>query len=219
MRAAYAMFGGELRVSHEAKDDTLLVIGVHREELAFGERVAAVLAERADLSGLELLRIPDGISGRHPRSDQLYRYELQHRAIYRQIHEVAGRHRLLIDLHQGADDAGPCADIICASSRLLECMNAQRARVSRQNSVSYWDQVRTVQLTAHGQAAAPGAISARTVIPRDVWNSRNLLFVGLEVYLSAADVGRPEDWRFAARIITSIIECAQCIDPGSVRSG
>jgi hypothetical protein len=45
---------------------------MHREELAFGERVAATLARGNQPRGLDVLRIPEGISGRQPRADQRY---------------------------------------------------------------------------------------------------------------------------------------------------
>ena len=49
--------------------NAVLVIGAHREELGFGERVAEGLPR--DL--IEVYRIPEGISGRHPREDESFR--------------------------------------------------------------------------------------------------------------------------------------------------
>ncbi len=48
--------------------EAVLVIGVHREELAFGDKVADDL----DPSLADLLCIPEGLSGQRPRQDQLF---------------------------------------------------------------------------------------------------------------------------------------------------
>jgi hypothetical protein len=180
---------------------TLLVIGVHHEELAFGERVAATLAAGYQARALDVLRIPEGISGRHPRADERYRFELQHRAIYRQIRELLGGHRLLIDLHRGEDDGGACADVICSDDRLLDCMRAGSAGPGPAR-------VRTVRLMRAGERLERGDNAARTIIPAEVWSSTALLFVGLEVYLPSQGMGAPADWRFAADLISDIIACA-----------
>jgi hypothetical protein len=204
------------RVARESRDtEALLVIGVHREELAFGERVAAVLAEREDLAGLKLLRIPEGISGQHPRSDQRFHYELLHRAIYRQIQETAGRYRLLIDLHGGEDDEGLCADVICGNPQLLQCVRQQVVTGSCRDFSSHAHRVRTVQLTRDSLAVAQGATAARTVIPPEVWDSPDFLFVGLEVYLPTQGAGRQQDWAFAAGWVKQIIHCARRLDRGA----
>jgi hypothetical protein len=191
---------------HDA--EALLVIGVHREELAFGERVAATLAEGDQPLALDLLRIPEGISGRHPRADQRYQFELQHRAIYQQIQELAGGHRLLIDLHRGEDDGGPCADVICSHDGLLDCMRARSASLRGGAAGSRPALVRTVRLIRAGEPLDRDSASARTVIPPEVWSSAELLFVGLEVYLPSQGMGCPADWGFAAGLISDIIDCA-----------
>ena len=209
----HVMPAGELGGSKDGDAGALLVIGVHREELAFGERVAAMLADSGDLPGLELLRIPEGISGRHPRSDQRFHYELQHRAIYRQIRELAGRYRLLIDLHRGSDDEGPCADVICADDRLLACVRKRLAETRDPDIAAGRERIRAVRLAPGGQVATNGAMCGRTVIPSDTWNNGEFLFVGLEVYLSADGVGRQEDWRFSARMIATIVACGRSLAP------
>lgn len=61
--------------------DTLLVIGVHRTELAFGRAVAAALAP----GQVDLLEIPEGLSGAHPRPDEVFRYQTLHSALYGQL--------------------------------------------------------------------------------------------------------------------------------------
>jgi hypothetical protein len=90
---------------------TVLLIGIHREELAFGRAVARGL----DDPGIAVLEIPEGLSGRRPRPDQRFHYETLHRALCLQLlPHLAGHCRLLIDLHTGLDRQGPSADLMCA---------------------------------------------------------------------------------------------------------
>src|SRR5690606_5090834 len=99
----------------------LLVIGIHREELAFGQTVV----EGLNKDCLQVLTVPEGISGTRPLIDQQFTYETLHRALYLQLlPHVQGRHALLIDLHAGSDPAGPSADLICADISLRACMEA-----------------------------------------------------------------------------------------------
>ena len=90
-----------------------MVIGVHREELAFGDKVAEALDE----SRFALLRIAHGLSARRPRPDEQDRYLANHALLYHQIAErVEPSHRLLIDLHcrqcQPGEAAG-CGFALC----------------------------------------------------------------------------------------------------------
>lgn len=208
------MFSGSL---HRDDGQALLIVGIHREELPFGERVVAQLAETGGLSRIRVLTIPEGISGQHPRADQRFQYELQHRAIYRQIRELAVGHRLLIDLHRGEDDHS-CADVICADSRLLDCVGRrwEGQRLSKA-VVGHDERVRAVQLTADDASPGGSGVAGRTVIPADVWNNSDFLFVGLEVYVPTAGVGQAEDWRFAASLVESIVQCAG--GPGVTEKG
>ena len=162
------------------RESVLLVIGVHREELAFGEQVAARLADRSDLPALEVLRIPDGLSGRNPRDDERFRHAVAHGELYRQIRQIAGQRALVIDLHQGFDDAGPGADLYCGAAGLLIDLGARFAGWRGRC-------IRLVNLT--DRDPVPGAVPGRTVIPEDVWNSPNFGFVGVEIYLPAPRPG------------------------------
>lgn len=135
---------------------TLLVIGIHREELAFGAAVAAGL----DRGRFDVLKIPDGLSGRHPRADQRFNFDTLRRALYLQLlPHIQTRHKWVIDLHTGLDPQGPCADIYS------------------------WDTARLVENLAQvdGIQPAPRLISltpsdttpsAETVIPPTVWEIR-----------------------------------------------
>ena len=58
-----------------------------------------------------------------------------------------------------------------------------------------------------------GVLAAHTVIPRDVWDSPDFLFVGLEVYIPSGNGGSANDWAFAADLIKDIIAAAQAGTP------
>lgn len=161
--------------------DTLLIIGVHRAELAFGRAVADALPE----GGVDVLAIPEGLSGAHPRPDEVFRYETMHRALYGQVlGHIRRHHRLVIDLHAGSDSQGPCADVFTASAALREGM-----------AMGLPAQVRVWGLGADRQAAA------RAVVPVDVWGNPAFDYVVMEIYLSPAP-----DWSTAIELSLRLIE-------------
>lgn len=111
---------------------TLVVIGIHREELAFGREVVRGLP----IGEVDVLEIPDGLSGRRPLPDQSFRYGTLHRALYLQLLPYLGpSHRLLIDLHSGFDDEGPSADLLCGDgglrTRLHDILDGMTVRAAR----------------------------------------------------------------------------------------
>lgn len=167
---------------------TLLVIGIHREELAFGEAVAAGL----DRARFDVLRIPEGLSGHHPRADQRFHFDTLHRALYLQLPpHIQPRHERVIDLHTGIDPQGPCADIYSRdSARLAESL----ARVSGIQPAP-----RLISLLPDD--AAP---SAETVIPPEVWRNSRFLYVGVEIYLPETGVGRPIDQDYARALLVAL---------------
>jgi hypothetical protein len=92
----------------------VLVTGIHREELAFGDRVAALV----DPEQVDLLRIAHGISNARTGTDGRFYSDTEHREIYLQLRQQLRQQPQwrgfpLIDLHAGVDDHGPCADIYC----------------------------------------------------------------------------------------------------------
>ena len=106
---------------------SLLVIGVHKEELAFGDHIARLI----DNSQIEIMRIPSGISNKQTGTDDSFYYETEHREIYLQLRQqTRGRYRLLIDLHCGSNDAGHCADIYCHDRAFLDRL-AQMPDIAR----------------------------------------------------------------------------------------
>ena len=92
--------------------EPVVIIGAHREELEFGERVAEGLGPQ-----ISVLRIPEGISGHRPRPDEVFYYETRHRELYLQLRQqLRGRYKLAIDLHRGLNQPGRCADVYCRAA-------------------------------------------------------------------------------------------------------
>jgi hypothetical protein len=170
---------------------TLLVIGIHREELAFGMAVAAGL----DSARFDILTIKEGLSGSRPRQDQRFHYDTLHRALYLQlIQHVNDRHRLLIDLHTGLDPAGPCADIYSRdTAHLAACLIRDPAPDPPP---------RLIPLVRNGSGP-----SAETVIPREIWGNPRFLYLGLEIYLPEAGAGRAVDQAYARGLIEKVGQC------------
>jgi len=168
---------------------TLLVIGIHREELAFGEAVA----EGLHRGRIDVLRIADGLSGRRPRPDQRFVFEKLHRALYLQLlPHLRVEHGLLVDLHTGLDARGPCADIY---TRDIPGVTALLAGLAKPHPAPRL--VPLLQKSDDGPSAA-------TVIPPEVWRSPRFLYVGLEVYLPEAGRGRPVDHAYARVLIEAL---------------
>jgi len=167
---------------------TLLVIGIHREELAFGDAVAAGLDRRR----FDVLRIPEGLSGRHPRPDQRFHFDTLHRALYLQLlPHIQTRHKWVIDLHTGLDPHGPSADIYCRDTLLLV------ESLTKANSIQ--PAPRLISLLP--EAAVP---SAETVIPSEIWRNLRFLYVGVEIYLPETGAGRPGDRSYARALLNAL---------------
>ncbi len=185
--------------------ETLLVTGIHREELAFGDRVAALM----DQERIQVLRIPEGISHSRTGTGDLFYYNTRHREIYLQLRQqVKSHYRLLIDLHSGLNDSGRCADLYCRDEPILQCV----AERSRQAGIG--DKLRTVKILADSESSVSPVdrqdieVGARTSIPKQIWDDQVFVYVGLEVYLAEEGVGTEEDWRFACDLIETISACA-----------
>lgn len=165
----------------------LLVIGIHREERAFGEAVAAGMSRR----DLDVLVVEDGLSGQRPRPDQRYRYDTLHGELYSQLPaQVAGRYGVLIDLHTGLDRSGPSVDLICADPARLAALPARFGA----------DRVRVVALGG----PETGRPRAETVIPESVWRHPDFLYVGVEVFLPESGAGTQEQQAFARGLVEAL---------------
>lgn len=191
---------------HGAPDDgtavarALLVIGIHRQELAFGQRVAQAL--RAAAAPVDVLEIPKGLSGRRPRPDELFRYETLHKALYSQLlPHVRPAHRLVIDLHTGEDAAGPCADLFSARPALRDCLRQALAPGWCAPGAAEAARVRVLPLgdNAHSRA--------RTVIPPRVWDNPRFGYLAIEVYLAGDGPTEPAV-ALATALVQAAIACA-----------
>lgn len=181
----------------ESPIQTLLVIGIHREELAFGQSVAAML----NRTRIDVLSIPDGLSGQHPLPDERFRYEMLHRALYLQlIPHVRGRYSLLIDLHTGLDEEGPCADIYTCTPEQLK---PPLAGLMSPEAVSSGTPrlVRLGHTQASGRATGADGV---TIIPPDIRQADDFLYAGIEIYLPQPGPGTADDWLYAAEIINAL---------------
>jgi hypothetical protein len=180
----------------------VLVTGIHREELAFGDRVAALV----DPEQVDLLRIAHGISNVRTGTDGRFYSDTEHREIYLQLRQQLRqqpqwRGSPLIDLHAGVDDHGPCADIYSASEPLLSCLDAQLQQDPRVRLV------RIVDNPLPGDDSSADAL-ARTRIPRSLWDGQDWVYVGLEIYLAQSGDGGPDDCCLARDLIGHICRCA-----------
>jgi len=201
------LFGHSEAQEARARPTVLLVIGAHREELAFGEAVA----EHLDRRRIDVLRIPAGISGQRPGPEQLASYRRRHAELYRQILEhVQPEQRVLIDLHTGFDEHQCSADVLCAEPAMLYCIEQAGARLDRVGPGG----VRPVRLVGDqgdtGLMCLDGASwpSVRPELPEAVWRGTAALYVGVEVYLRQLQQGTSAEARFAAAVIAAISECA-----------
>jgi len=187
-----------------------LVIGAHREELAFGEAVA----KRLNRQRIDLLRIPVGLSGQRPGPGGLARYRQRHAELYQQIMEhVQPGQRVLIDLHTGFDERLCWADILCAEPALLRCIEQESAELPAPNGAF----VRGVQLVADdgsgvpsrdGRQAPESRPCVKPALPESVWNAKHLIYVGIEVYLAQPSYGTPAEAGFAAAVVETVGESA-----------
>jgi hypothetical protein len=176
---------------------TLLVVGIHREELAFGMAVAAGL----ERSRIDVLTISEGLSGRRPRPDQRFHFDTLHRALYLQLPpHIQARHHMLIDLHTGLDPRAPCADLYSRDTLRLAELLASAAPLAP-----------PPRLVPLGRMEA--GTSAETVIPGEVWRNPRCLYVGLEIYLAEAGPGRGVEQDYARALIVALAAGTQTDPP------
>jgi hypothetical protein len=188
-------------LSNTGNARTVLVTGVHREELDFGDQVAQLL----DRESIDVLRIPEGVPQSCGDVEQQFYHETRQRELYLQLYQqVKRRYELLIDLHSGWDEDGPCADVYCHDPDILHCLG--RAL----DSPSFDGLVRLVRITESGDSTRdirPVDCEARTSIPEVVWKTPSPVYVGLEVYLP--DRQKPDEAaRLAQLLINKIRACA-----------
>ena len=200
----------------------IIVIGIHQEELAFGERVAELLEK----AGIDVLRIEQGLSSRKPVFDDLFYYTTRHQEIYLQLRQqIKKRYDLLIDLHSGINESGVCADVFSKHIDLLDCLKTVSKKCSNIRC-PLPDPIRLTRIIedsekiddpAEGNEEVGTKIQDQgypfclTVIPQAVWASKDFIYVGLEIYLPRPGAGTMEDWRFTAEIVKSILKCDESL--------
>lgn len=188
---------------------TLLIIGVHVEELCFGERVA----EGAKELGIDVLRIEHGLSNDRFLYANLFYYDTFLRELYLQTHmQIQGKYSLAIDLHTGFNQAGCCADVFCKETCVLDCLHSVlQNRLIRGSLLS--KKVRLMKIVkdmaVRPKLADPGYLPCKTFIPETVWDGRHYHYVGLEIYLPRPGQGSREDCLFARQLVKCIHECGR----------
>jgi hypothetical protein len=190
----------------------ILVIGIHREELEFGEQVARYLKRHH----IDVLRIPKGIPQNRNPAEQFFYHKLRHREIYMQLRQqVVSRYNLVLDLHAGVNTLGHCADVYCHNESLLVCLDKKCMRYPDFPNVHTVHIVAESKLTTQNDKPFMPKHShlthavAHTLIPPEVWNSREFLYVGVEIYLTAANGGTEDDWSFTRTLIAWILKCTK----------
>lgn len=184
---------------------TLLVTGIHREELSFGDRVVELL----DRERIQILRIPQGISHARSSADTLFYYNTQHREIYLQLwQQVKGRYHLLLDLHCGVNESGPCADLYSRDERLLQRISDRSKQLGVAEKIRLAKILKDSEEIKANNEDGQSIIGARTPIPEQLWNDQVLIYVGLEIYLRKEGEGSTEDWMFARDLIELVQACA-----------
>ena len=189
----------------------LLLIGIHKDELEFGDRVALSLGDQVDV-----LRVEKGLNGANPTPDGLFHYSIRHAEMYHQVlQRVARKEGPVIDLHTGLNKNARCADVYCHSERFLRCLEQEIAS-GRHGHMARSEDVRLVQIVSHmtarGRPRPEVSAGARpivwTYIPEMVWRNPRFLYVGIEVFLPVPGAGSVEDHQFAGELIRLAADCA-----------
>ena len=182
----------------------VLIIGVHREELGFGDRVA----EGLDSGRIDILRIPRGLPARRPSQEDAFYYRTNHQELYLQmLPQIRGRYRLVIDLHCGVNEPEPCADLFSADPTLLDCACSASEGWAGAGS----DLVRAILLgdaEAEGHCVDMQRLRAHTIIPEPVWNNPELRYVGLEIFMPEIGADDPVARTLAQDLIRALLDCA-----------
>ena len=185
-----------------------LVIGIHKEELGFGQQVA----ERLSLPGVRVLQIDQGLPQRQSFSGKTYYYNAFHREIYMQIHQqVKNQVDLLIDLHTGINEQGRCADLFCRDTDMLvqfddELLGSMKGAADSQRSLRLFEITSDL---AEKDTSGHRFPACRTIIPSAVWKSNKYLYLGLEVYLPDVGMGEERDWNATADLVEAIVRVKQ----------
>lgn len=196
-------FRSKKTISNEpGAKDTLVVIGVHREEAAFGEEVAKQL----DGKNFDILRVGHGLSARRPRPDQLQAYLDGHDRLYRRIAEdISDGCQLMIDLHCRQKDRAD-ADLFAADAAFLDhCLKAHEEDPLMTGK--YLRPIRMVSdadLDELSMEALRSQLFSKPELPEAIWRAEQPVYVGIEIYLQTEGTGSPDEWLFACHLIDMV---------------
>jgi len=185
---------------------TGLIIGAHHEELAFGEKTAS----RIKKSGIDVIRIADGIPNRRARGELKSSKKTDLDNLYSRIHrKVCGKYDLVIDLHSGLSEEKWSADIFSSEMGFLDFMDAGLKKIFR-DKFHLPDKIRLFKIIRNDQTG-PKAFDDRfpvclAFVPEDIVNGKHYRYVGLEVYLTSQK-GCMSEYRLSRRLILAVHEC------------
>jgi|GEM_PF-852583 len=185
---------------------TGLIIGAHREELAFGEKTA----NRIKKKGIDVIRIADGIPNRRAHGELKSSKKTDLDNLYSRIHrKVCGKYDLVIDLHSGLSEKWS-ADIFSSGMDFLDFMDAGLKKIFR-DKFHLPDEIRLFKIIRNNQSK-PNAFDDRfpiclAFVPEDIVNGKHYRYVGLEVYLTSQE-GCSADYRLSQQLILAVHECA-----------
>lgn len=185
----------------QSSNNTALVIGVHKEELAFGKKVVTLMAE----SDIHIVQIDNGLSHERSYYRSGFYHSTAHREMYLQLHQqlVGNKVDLVIDLHTGINETGRCADIMSANLDLLNKMHLLFEGVEK-HTFSEPGEERLYKIIKSDERSKQkdGSFSVcHTIIPHKVWDAREYIYTGLEIYLHETGNGFLPDWEYTVGLI------------------
>ena len=191
-------FFGKKR-AEETSNAVLVLIGVHREELAFGDQVVKPLPT----GRFGILRIKQGLSARRPRPDQFLSYLDNHDRLYQQITSSIGSDcKLIIDLHCRLKERAD-ADLFSGSEQILK----QAAATLAANPDFSGKAIRPIRMISDKdlesldlEAESP-QLFAKPELPESLWRADSPLYLGLEIYVDEEGAGTAREWAFARQLI------------------
>ena len=186
---------------------TGLIIGAHREELAFGEKTANHIKKK----GIDVIHIADGIPNRRARGELKSSQKTDLDNLYSRIHrKVCGKYDLVIDLHSGSSEEKWSADIFSSEMGFLDFMDARLKKIFR-DKFHLPDEIRLFKFIRNDQSK-PNAFDDRfpvclPFLPENIINGKHYRYVGLEVYLTSQK-GCMSEHSLSRRLILAVHECA-----------
>lgn len=179
------------------KHNVLLIAGVHRQEFAFGQAIV----EKIKHLPIEVLLIPQGIS--NLAGDYLSaHYRRVHNEMYEQIKaHIKKRHTLVIDLHTGLHQTFGI-DLFSDGANLNPCL-----LTSDLKTIS--PQVRVISIKENLENKSGRNLTSYTILPKKIWQNKNFLYVGMEIYLQEEGIGTFEEQQDTIKVLNYLVECHQ----------